>query len=190
MILCFFGPDGSGKSTITERLQKHFNKKSHVRHWRPGILPRRYAEGTIYTSPHETKERNLIMSIFLYFYYFIDFYLFELAHKYLYKDKIFFYERYFHDIMIHPKRYGVKKIPLLPNFLNFLLSEKKHYILFNGDEKKIFSRKPELMINEIKRQNKEYKLMLMNEKAYIFDTTSNTSEKIFYQILNIIKKIK
>jgi len=190
MILCFFGPDGSGKSTITQQLQNHFKKMSHVKHWRPGILPRRYKEGAIYNSPNEIKERNLIMSIFLYFYYFIDFYLFELAHKFLYKNKIFLYERYFHDIMIHPKRYGVKNIPFLSKFLNFLLTEKKHYILLNGDEKKIFNRKSELSISEIKRQNKEYKILLKNEKIHIFDTTTNNPNKIFRQILSTIKVIR
>ena len=92
--------------------------------------------------------------------------------------------------MIHPKRYGVKNIPFLSKFLNFLLTEKKHYILLNGDEKKIFNRKSELSISEIKRQNKEYKILLKNEKIHIFDTTTNNPNKIFRQILSTIKVIR
>ncbi len=191
-LVAFFGPDGSGKSLLVNELLKMFKTKNipcQKFHWRPRILPtiNKNFKHLKFNKPNNLKQRNLFFSFFLYIYFFLDFKVNEFFIKKYNKKKIILYERYYYDVLIHPRRYKLSKIDWLGKFFSRLLQKPDYSILLNGDAKSIYSRKKELDINEIIKQIKLYNNIIPKlSKIIKLNTTKN---KIFVLKKLLFKKI-
>lgn len=167
-IIALAGPDGVGKSTIVDII---INKKSHFpkyilcNNWRPNLLPRlrRFigkAEKTFANG-----EQNLIIprsnpgrfQFIRILYYLVDF-----IFGHYYKDKfdaarltLIIYDRSIYDTLINPERFGLKNGFLTKMLVRF--SPKPDILFYLSDSAdRIYARKPELRIDEIKRQQKKW----------------------------------
>jgi len=191
-ILALFGPDGSGKSTVADICQKNL-ERSNIQvirlHWRPRVIPslKKNYETLSFNNPDSLKTRNYFISFFCYLYFFIDFLLFQFIYykKYKNKNTVIIYERFFYDILIHPRRYRLKKIQWLGFLLCRLLRRPELIFVLEGSSKIIQNRKPELSQEEIERQ---IKIMLETfpriASISSINVDKNSAEKVSTIILN------
>lgn len=168
-LLAIFGPDGTGKSTITNLLEQRCSSKgikTRQYHWRPRLLPSLKADdlNVDMTHPDQLKQRSYIVSLFTYIYFFADFLLFYYLKmlSMILHGEIILYERYFYDIIFHPRRYKSREIKGFARFLAKIIPRPTWIVFLHGDPQIIHSRKFELSINEISRQQEQMGNYLKN----------------------------
>ncbi len=159
------GPDGSGKSTILEavkpELAGHFTIIDH-RHWRPGLLPKpgRDSSGPVSQPDNASKAPprdfayGRLMSMVRYFYYLTDFilgYHFSIA-PVIRRHGLVIIERWHHDTLMNPQRYGFRVPVMLLRIAHALLPKPDLVMVLHGDPEKIHARKSELTVDEIREQ--------------------------------------
>ena len=192
--IAFFGPDGSGKSTLVKNLKKDLkkkNKKVVLIHWRPRVLPslKQNYKTLKFNKPDQYSQRNYLLSFVCYIYFFLDFFIAEkiIFRKYLNDNKIIFYERYFYDVLLHPNRYKLKEINWLGLILSKILKKPSVSILLKGNPSIIYKRKKELTPKKIKKQiNLMLKIIPVLSKTLIFDVGKQNSLSISKAISKLI----
>lgn len=198
-LVTFFGPDGTGKSTTASLLEDrlHAMKIETVRcHWRPRLLPPRISPSEAAkmdtARPNEMVARNILVSAFLYIYTYVDFvfgYYFMLRPM-MKEGKVIIYERYFHDILFHPRRYKLHPIQFLGTFLARLVPSPHVFVLLGGDPGMIRERKPELPLDVIRQQLEQMSRVLPEfGRLTSIDATANTPPVIVDKIMEFIRSI-
>tara|TARA_B100000795_G_C22487011_1_gene318833 strand:- start:29 stop:610 length:582 start_codon:yes stop_codon:yes gene_type:complete len=177
LVISFMGVDGSGKTTISKKLNKIF-KHSKYLHLRPYILfqDRR----RVLKNPHRQKKSMFITSLIRLISWLVSYKIFFYKNS---NKKIFIFDRYAHDILIDPLRY---KNSLSKNLTNFLLSffpKPDLWIYLKCSFKTIKSRKHELSESETRHLTKEYSNFFKNKKNVLILNTNK-------QIKILIKRIK
>jgi len=164
--LVFVGSDGSGKSTVAERLESRCaqqGKKLELFHWRPEILPSperllgRKISPHDATQPHAYPPRSRFISLLLRVYYLVDFWL-----GYFYRVKpalkrpnsVVLFERFYYDVIFDPKRYRLHQDVAVSRLLCSLAPRPDYIIALLGPPNVIHDRKKELTVTEIERQQK------------------------------------
>lgn len=161
-IVAIVGPDGVGKSTIINCINYNdsFVLGIGSRHWRPGLLPNLASlfRKTNYTpnsyggvAPRRTTGKLYAMRLL---YYYIDF----LLGHFIYdkpasgmKLKLVLYDRCWLDAWVDPLRFGFSSARGI-KLLWRLSPHPDLVILLYDNPEKIYSRKPELLPDEIRDQ--------------------------------------
>lgn len=193
-LIAFFGPDGSGKSTITDLIDKRLAADGKVvlrYHWRPRALPslRKDYSTLSFNDPNALTPRGYFVSFWCYVYFFFDFLIAQWAlfRETKNRDSIILYERYYFDILFHPRRYQLTSIDWLGSFLSRFLRKPDITFVLVGTPQEIHKRKPELQVPEIERQIK-----LMSEKlpklctTAVIDTDKNDAAGVSEEIAIIL----
>lgn len=197
-MIAIFGPDGTGKSSIYEALENSRNKlnlKLEHYHWRPGYLPYKKALSIEvkdkFDVPHEDKSRNVILSLFLLSYIYLDFvlsYIFILRPK-MKSGVNIFYERYFYDVVIDQKRYGLNAPYFLRKTFSKLVFSPDYCILLEAPSKIIYSRKKELAETEIDSQIKKFRGLLGDRKnTVVLDVSKLSAHECSDEVLRLFSK--
>lgn len=156
------GPDGVGKSTTIQRLQLDLQAllgPCRKERWRPGVI-RKVAPDTSNRMPHSKSPRGSIASAFSLLGLALDFCIGYVvsAHPAMARSETFIFDRYFHDLLIDPKRYRYAGPMWLPRQLSrFIPPGRAIFVILDADEEVILRRKQELPLDELRRQRKAYK---------------------------------
>lgn len=174
-MVVIIGPDGTGKTTVIEKLSDHISelckydkKKVKIFHFRPSMLPnlkrlltpnKSRATDEEFTRPHRAQPSGFIMSLFRQLYYFTDYTVgyFIKVRPLFAKGNLVFFDRYFYDFIVDPARSRVKLPQFIPLFLMKLVPKPKVAIYLDNDTETILKRKQELSKNELSRQLTEYR---------------------------------
>ena len=198
-IIALFGPDGSGKSTVAEFIVQRYNEigvRSIRMHWRPGFLPYRKSscqkDETRFTNPNATKTRGGIKAILIFLYIALDFiagYYFLIRPR-LRNEVVVIYERYYYDIIIDQKRYGLL-VPLsIRTFVNHLIPVPDTIILLDAPGEIIHARKGELERAEIERQRFMMKKHLSHFAGFhIVDVKDRSPDKVAHIVFWIAQRL-
>jgi thymidylate kinase len=167
ILVAILGPDGVGKSTViaslARDLQLGFWGRHQVFHWRPQKLFRGRDVG-INTTPHAKSSRGAILSMAYLTAFFLDHwfgYLFVVRPA-LARSNFVLFDRYFHDVLVDPRRYRYGGPKWFVRLLSHLVPEPDLVILLDADQQLIFSRKAELPLDEIGRQRQCYQRLQFN----------------------------
>lgn len=163
--VAFLGTDGSGKSTLIEKVTPVLYQMMHhpveYRHLRPGLLPslarlsgKPAMEGPV-TNPHGGKTAGWISSLVRFFYYYVDYtlgYYLKIFPWLVKRPTLVICDRYYYEYMIDPKRCAVKLPPGFARFFSWFIPKPDLILCLGGDPEKIYVRKPETSLDEVKRQ--------------------------------------
>lgn len=192
--MALFGPDGTGKSTTAgyiEALCKERGLITHHYHWRPRLLPSlNVGTSEIDVSrPDELIPRSWIISLVTYIYFFCDFFFayFIKLRPLIMKGDIILYERYYYDILFHPRRYRAQEIRFIAEILARLVPRPDRIVLLYGEPSVISNRKPELSLKEISRQqNIMIEYLSSFDKMQNIDVTNTTPHDVAHMITDVI----
>lgn len=185
-LIALFGTDGTGKSTVADLIEakcKERGIKTQRYHWRPRLLPSRKVDRLEIdvTRPDELVERPWAVSLVTYSYFFFDFllaYFFKFS-PFIKSGGVILYERYYYDIVFHPRRYRAKEIGIVADRLVRVLPKPDIIVQLFGEPKVIQSRKPELSVTEIARQQELMDKYLPDFGPVLrIDVTSRTPQDI------------
>jgi thymidylate kinase len=194
LFLIVLGPDGVGKSTTIARLQFELEKlfgSCTSRRWRPGLI-RKVTPDTGNRIPHAKVPRRPIASILSLLGLALDFsvgYLICVRPSMVRSEAVIF-DRYFHDILIDPKRYRYAGPMWLPRILHrLILPRNPIFVVLDADEETILSRKQELPLPELKRQRAAYRAFTTRLPRSMVVRTDKPTADIVSEIVKNIKAL-
>jgi thymidylate kinase len=162
--VAILGPDGVGKSTIIsglrDALRLGFWGRHRLFHWRPQFLFRKKDTG-INTAPHGKPPRGVLMSMAYLSAFFLDHWAgyFLSIRRLLARSNFVVFDRYFHDVLVDPRRYRYGGPRWFARLLSRLAPEPDLAILVDAPSDLILSRKNELPLDELERQRRAYALL-------------------------------
>lgn len=183
------GPDGVGKSTTVEHLQLELQSlfgSCRKHRWRPGII-RKIAPDSTNRMPHAKPQRGRILSTFFVFGLALDFSLGYALSGYpaLTRAETIIFDRYFHDILIDPRRYRYSGSMRLAQLLSrFMPPRNAIFIILDAEEEVILSRKQELTPHELRRQLNAYRTFGLNAAGSMTITTDKPVDEIVADIID------
>lgn len=157
--LCVLGPDGSGKSTALEGILPRLEeacKEVRLRHLKPTLVGKsRVASRGVVTDPHKLPARGLAGSTAK-----ILFWLGEAWVDAL-RDmrpalSIQVFDRYFHDILVDPRRYRYGGSRGVARFIARLMPQPDLLLILDAPAATVQARKQEVTPEETARQRGAY----------------------------------
>ncbi len=188
------GPDGVGKSTTIQHLQlelEAFLGPCRKRRWRPGIV-RRVAPDTGNRMPHAKAVRGSVMSTLFILTLALDFSVGYALSTYpaMARSETVIFDRYFHDLLIDPRRYRYAGPRWLPQLLSrFIPPRKAIFIILDAEEEVILSRKQELPLHELKRQRTAYRTFGSRTPGAMIISADRPVDEIVSEIVHRISEV-
>lgn len=191
LIICFLGPDGSGKSTVIELLKKESSfEEIHYFHLKP-LKKDQHSPNKVVSNPHSLPLYSKTKSFFKLFFLTIQYNLGWIYNILPIKIKpsLIIFDRYFDDILVDNKRYRINSFSSFIKFFRFFIPKPDLFFILTADASIIFKRKQEVSLLELKRQVKAYRNLADNHKYINIDV--NNSPSIIVEQINklIIQKI-
>lgn len=196
------GPDGCGKSTISDGLRQHMQRafRSTWRfHWRPKLLPKLrnskrsdQTQGTVPDSapPTEKSKYSGFVSLARYIYYWLDFVAgyWLIIYPRKARSTLIVGERYFPDILVHPERYGFSVPKWIVRATGAMVPKPDLLIFLTGDPQSIHNRKPELPVDVIADQLRKYATEITNWGDHLPVNTCQPVNTVLEQLENRISQ--
>jgi thymidylate kinase len=188
------GPDGVGKSTTIKHLHLELQAllgPCRKERWRPGVI-RKVTPGTSNRMPHAKSPRGSILSILSVLGLALDFNIGYVVSAYpaMVRSETIIFDRYFHDLLVDPKRYRYTGPMWLPRLISrFVPPRKAIFIILDANEEVILNRKQELPLHELQRQRAAYRIFgsLMPDSMII--STEKPLDEIVSEVINNIMGI-
>lgn len=168
LTIALMGPDGSGKTTVSDMLRQKLFPPDQVilyKHGRPGYIPalrdvlnivrRVFRRAPLKSNPkgkeavQDMVHGRALASIYV-AYYFLDFWLDEIYFKLSQRGAIRIFDRYWYDYFFLPSFVHLPRQMTL--FCHILPRADRLFILISEPEK-IYARKKELTLGQIRFQN-------------------------------------
>jgi thymidylate kinase len=156
------GPDGVGKSRVIQglpaTLDLAFWGRHRLFHWRPNVIAPKPDAGPV-LDPHGKPVRGRLASMLYLSAFFLDYYAGYLLviRRLLAKSNLVLFDRYFHDVLVDPRRYRYGGPKRFAKMLSHLVPQPDLVILLDANAELILERKSELPCEEIERQRKAYR---------------------------------
>ena len=188
------GPDGVGKSTTIDHLQRELQAlfgPCIKQRWRPGII-RKVKPDSTNRMPHAKVLRGRLTSAVALLGFALDFCIgYEVwARPAMARSETILFDRYFHDILIDPKRYRYAGPMWLPRLLARLIPPHDAlFIILDADDEVILSRKQELPASELRRQRMAYASFSARARNSIVVRTERPVDEIVAEIVERILDI-
>jgi thymidylate kinase len=191
--VAILGTDGSGKSTVIRGLSEHLKKgfrKVQYYHLYPKE-PKSITKTNV--DPQGQKPHSLIISQLKLLYFAGNYHLgyFKVYLK-LVRSTLIIFDRYFDDILVDKLRFRYNGPRLFLKIVGFFIPKPKLYLYLDAPSQVIFSRKKELTIDEIERQQKEYLALLKKKKRGYIINAEQVPEKVIFdsetKILDYLEK--
>jgi thymidylate kinase len=157
-------------------------------HMRPNFLPsiarlfcKPVKEGPT-TDPHGSKPSGFLGSLLRLSYYSLDYvfgYRLKIYPALVRQPSLYIFDRYFYDYYIDSYRGKVSLPKWIIKFYGFFIPSPDIILCLGTDVETIHARKPELSIEEFKRQVKELKAFCKNNKKAVWiDTGCSIEESV------------
>lgn len=187
----FMGPDGVGKSTTIQRLRLELETlfiPCMAGRWRPGVI-RRVTPDSFNRMPHMKSLRGSVTSFVCLLGLALDFTIGYALSTYpaMARAETVIFDRYFHDLLIDPKRYRYAGPTWLPRLISRLIPPRKAlFVILDADEEVILSRKQELPPDELRRQRIAYRAFASHAPNSIIISAHKPVDEMVMEIVDKI----
>jgi thymidylate kinase len=185
LFLVVLGPDGAGKSTLVGQISQACGacfRRQRIFHWRPMVILPQKETGAQVTSPHAKPPHGKLGSVAALFLIFLDYWLGYLLvlRPFLTRSGLILFDRYFPDLLVDPLRYRYGGPMWLPKFLSrFVPLPDLLLVLLDPQSEVILSRKREVALEELRRQQASYRLFAeQNEKARLIEVDQGVERTV------------
>ena len=180
MFFSFDGLDGVGKTTLLRVVSKSLEAvfpEQNIYRWRPAVFARAPRLARL---PHSKPPRGPWGSISYLFFTWLDFtsgYALAIRSA-LSRDALVIFDRFYHDLLIDPKRYRFGGPIWLVRALGRIVPPRDlFFVVLDADEQTILSRKQQLPPEEIRRQRSAYRAFAEQAPAAVLVSTENPVEQ-------------
>ena len=193
------GTDGSGKTTLVAGLVPHLMSALHHRprceHMRPNLLPRlgrlfgRPAPKGPVTDPHGSRPSGFAGSLLRLAYYTADYvlgYWLKVYPAMVKRPTIWIFDRYFYDYYIDPARGRIRLPKWIIRFFSVLVPKPDVILCLGADPEVIHRRKPELLLEEVRRQVDELRRFCEGNPRAVFIDVGRPVEECVDRALDAI----
>ena len=198
------GTDGSGKSTIINAITPWLDESFHhgvvYNHLRPNVFPelgvllgkrKKTNKPVVVTDPHAQKPSGFVGSLIRWGYYMLDYtigYMKAITPFIYTKSRVFIFDRYYYDYYIDPFRSRTSLPRWILRFGEIFVPTPDLILCLGGNPSKIYERKPEISLEEVKRQTKAlHKFCTRKKNAIWINTTLTLEESILTAKKAIVK---
>lgn len=164
LLICFLGPDGSGKSSVITRVQGDLAplfRSTLIYHLRPHFGHRTNDQGPV-RAPHAQPPRSIVVSILKSIFYFADYtvgYWWSIWPRKV-RSTLILFDRYFYDLIVDPKRLRYGGPQWVPAFLAKCIPAPDLVIYLDAPPEVLLSRKQEVSASELEKQQREYSVLI------------------------------
>lgn len=201
--IAFLGTDGSGKTTIIDRVIPLLNashpNRVRYEHLRPNWIPPmstlagKGAPQQPDMDPHTKKQSGTLGSLFRFGYYFLDYtvgYWLKIFPGKAFRSDIWIFDRYYYEYLIDPRRTRVSLPRWFIRACQRFVPEPQLIICLGADPETIFERKPEMELKEVERQVVELSDFCSKHKNAVWvDTGCSIDESVEQTMMAIRRKI-
>jgi thymidylate kinase len=161
LVVAFLGPDGSGKSSLIERVLQDLGpvfRRTRYAHLRPRVLGSRDADGAPVVSPHAAGARGLLASTAKLAFFVAD----HLAGYALqirpaaFRSTLVAFDRHYVDLLADPRRYRYGAPMALARWAAKLIPGPDLWVLVDAPADVVQARKREVAPDESARQRARY----------------------------------
>ena len=201
-IIVFQGTDGSGKTTIINRIESVLgntfsNNTLNYYHWRPGFIraeKKLTADGNVVdaSQPHSLAPHGKIYSLIKLLFYTCDYilgYWFK-VYRQAAQGHLVVFDRYYYDFYMDKARYRLNIGNWIIRLLHLFIPKPDITFVLLGDAEKIHARKNELPLEEVQRQ---IDLLRANKRLFaspvVVDVCRSIPEVVYTVSSNILKKL-
>jgi thymidylate kinase len=194
IIIALLGPDGCGKSTLGAILQKELApafRGIRCFHLRPYFFSfKRIGTTAPVYDPHAQNPRSAIASALKLIYFLLDYVLGFIFVLYPLKARshLILFDRYYHDLMIDPKRYRYKAPMWLAVLIGYLIPKPDLFLVLDAPARIIQSRKQEVPFSETERQRNAYSNFTHWGSQHIVLNTDRSIEETASEINDAVLK--
>ncbi len=168
--IAVLGPDGSGKSTVIERLHAAlapgFRGTARF-HLRPRLLPGTRASEIANTDPHGQKPRGVLASTTKLVYFWADYVLgyWGRVRPLLVRYTLVIFDRYYCDLLIDPRRFRSRAPHWLARAIAALIPMPHLMLVLDAPAEALQARKQEVTPEESARQVEAYRKFAASHAA-------------------------
>lgn len=190
LTISFLGPDGSGKSTVINKLLDNrlpFRRKEYF-HLKPiKNISSADSSITMVTDPHKYLHYNVWKSYakLLYFIYQYNFGWLRNIVPLKIRSSLVIFDRYFDDMLVDNRRYRYGGSLTVAKIARIFIPKPDIYFILTTDAKVIYERKQEVPFEELERQIKGYEA-LADVKRYFKIDVNRSPEEITKDIMTIM----
>lgn len=182
-MVVILGPDGSGKSSVIREISRTFagNPTIKLFHLRPALGRTTTKEdGGLVTDPHKSPPYGLFVSAIKILYFLFDYGVgyFVKVRPLLQLQMVVFFDRYYHDLLIDPRRYRYGGPIWLARLVGKFIPPPDLFILLDAPPEVVQSRKQEVPFTETARQREAYLYFVRSQKNGIVIDASRPLEKV------------
>lgn len=195
LFVAVLGPDGAGKSTLIQRLQKELQgafRRTAVYHFRPRLLEEK-GDSRPVSNPHDKPPRSLPVTLLKLAYYWFDYtfgYLFNVRPT-LTRSTLVLFDRYYHDLLVDPRRYRHRGTGAVTRLVGGCVPKPDLFIILNVRGEVSYVRKPEVPPEETNRQRECYQALSLRLSGAIpldanlsQDQVSRCAESVILEVLH------
>jgi hypothetical protein len=181
-LITITGPDGAGKSAVTESLVDRLRRVGPVEHHHSRLrsLPSSAASRTETTDPHGQVPYGLAVSIVKVVYLYVDWFIGWLlrAQPFRRQGGWIIVERGWWDLLVDPARYRLHPTPRLTRFLGRLRPGSDLLITLNASPEVLLGRKQELSPKELTRQLDVWEALTRSVGGEVIDVDRPVEETV------------
>lgn len=184
IIISIVGPDGSGKTSIINKLMEKLSSKKikyKCFHLKPELLKK----NNPVSDPHNQIPRSKFLSFLKIIYWLILFRVY-FSLRLFSKTKIYIFDRYPDDLLIDYKRYRFKLDDKITIALLKLFPRPSIWINMTGDANEIWNRKKEIKLEVLGKLLIKYS-NFVKDKNHLNIKKLDEYEKIYNFIFNNLK---
>lgn len=190
MKIIILGSDGAGKSSVIRGLINRFDHRGLVvkmRHLKPRLVMSRRGDGvTIVVDPHGKPPRSAFTSTVK-----ILIWLMEEWFAHLFqdqKDTLLICDRYYHDLLVDPKRYRYGGPAWAAKCIGELMPQPDLWVLLDAPAEVLQARKREVPREESARQREAYRAFIRTQDNSVMVDAAQPMDQVIAEAYQVIEK--